>query len=100
MKVYEVTLTVAEHLVDDYEKYMLEQHIPEVLATGAFLSAEMRRAKNKYRITYYAEDRGLLGRYLVNDADRLRSDFAEHFPEGVEATRQVWDVILNLHRAV
>jgi hypothetical protein len=100
MTVYEVTVSVAAHLVADYEKYMVEQHIADVLATGYFVSAEMSRAGDKYRVRYSAETRDLVDGYLASDTERLRADFAAHFPDGVTVTREIWDVIAELRRTV
>lgn len=93
MVVYEVTVTVDEKLIADYERYMTEQHIPDVLATGYFYFAEMTRSGNRYRVSYYTKRREMLDAYLASDTERLRADFAEHFPTGVEVTREIWDVI-------
>ena len=94
--VYEVTVTVAERLVETYERYMIDQHIPDVLATGYFVSAEMSRSEEKYRVRYYAESRERVDAYLTSDTDRLRADFVAHFPNGVTVTRDVWEVIASL----
>ena len=96
MIIYEVTVSIESHLVSEYESYMVDHHIPDVLATGCFVSAEMSRADNKYRVSYYAETRDSLDRYLDSDTERLRADFAEHFPDGVTVTREIWDVITEL----
>jgi len=100
MILYEVTVTVAAHLAEDYERYMVGQHIPDVLATGYFVSAEMSRSGDKYRVSYYTETQDSLDRYLASDTERLRADFAAHFPEGVTVTREIWNVIAELRSAV
>ena len=90
---YEVTAIVRADLVDDYESYM-RRHIPEVLATGKFLSASFSRsAGGCFRARYEAADQESLDRYLAEDTARLRADFAEHFPAGVELSREVWEIV-------
>ncbi len=96
MIIYEVTVTVGADLIDAYESYMVDRHIPDVLATGCFVSAEMSQSGEKFRVSYYAETRESLDRYLASDTERLRADFAEHFPDGVAVTREIWDVITEL----
>lgn len=94
MVIYEVSGTVKRELVPDYERYMRERHIPDVLATGSFLGAALVRAgENRYRILYEVADEATLQRYLDEHAPALRADFAAHFPTGVELSREVWKVM-------
>jgi hypothetical protein len=94
MVIYEVIATVEADLTEKYEKYMREKHISELLATGYFRGAEIARADaGRYCIRYIAHDQSALDNYLSREANRLRMDFAAHFPEGVEVSREVWTVI-------
>lgn len=94
MKVtYEVTAVVPAEFVDRFEDYMRNRHISDVLATGYFESATFSRTEGKYRMKYVAPSRESLETYLSNDTMRLRDDFYAHFPEGIELSREVWDVI-------
>lgn len=94
MVIYEITVTARAELVREYEKYMRERHIPDLLATGYFRGAYFTRApENRYRIRYEAFDQAALDEYLKTDAPRLRDDFLAHFPEGVELSREVWEVL-------
>ena len=94
MVTYEVTATVRPDLVAAYERYMREAHIPDLLATGAFVAASLSRAgPGRFRIRYEAADREALDEYLATHAGRLRADFLRHFPEGVELTREEWAVL-------
>jgi hypothetical protein len=73
---------------------MRERHIPDLLETGFFGGAKLSRAdENRYRIQYEARDRKALDEYLKTEAARLRADFLAHFPEGVEVTRENWEVL-------
>jgi hypothetical protein len=94
MIIYEITATVRADLIEEYEKYMVERHIPDLLATGFFSGARIARAgENRYRIQYEAPDQNALDEYLETEATRLRADFLAHFPEGVELTRENWEVL-------
>lgn len=94
MVIYEITSDVAAELADSYERYMIDLHIPDLLATGCFRDVRFARsAPGRYRIHYLAADRETLERYLREHAPRLRDDFARHFPAGVEVTRENWDVL-------
>jgi hypothetical protein len=52
-----------------------------------------RSEAGRYRIRYKAATAEDLKRYLDNEAARLRKDFAEHFPTGVELSREEWTVV-------
>lgn len=94
MIIYEITAIVRADLIEEYEKYMLEQHIPDLLATGFFGGARIGRSgENRYRIQYEARDQKALDEYLERHAARLRADFLAHFPEGVELARENWEVL-------
>jgi len=94
MFIYEITAVVRADLVAKYEVYMREQHIPDLLETGYFRAASFTRSgKDRYRIRYEARDQTALDQYLQNEAPRLRADFLEHFPEGVDLSRDVWEVL-------
>jgi hypothetical protein len=94
MIIYEITATVRADLIEEYEKYMRETHISDLMATNYFSGARILRAgENRFRIQYEARDREALDEYLNTEAARLRADFLAHFPEGVELTRENWEVL-------
>jgi len=93
MLIYEITVTVAADLAPEYEKYMIERHIPDLLATGHFAAAFFARNGGLYRIGYHAESQQHLDAYFLEDAERLRDDFAIHFPTGVTVSRQTLEVL-------
>lgn len=91
---YEVTAVVSEPLISEYESYMVERHIPDVLSTGCFTGAGMSRGDpGTYRVSYIARDRTTLDRYITDHAPALRDHFNQHFPDGVELSRKVWETI-------
>ncbi|WP_018465608.1 DUF4286 family protein [Calidithermus timidus] len=94
MVTYEITATVRADLCAAYERYMCERHIPDLLKTGAFAGASFSRsAPGRYRVRYEAHDRAALDRYLTEHAPRLRRHVSEMFPEGVELSREEWEVL-------
>ena len=94
MITYEVTATVDASLIDAYERYMRDRHIPDVLASGCFVGASFARSEaGRYRIRYEVRDRAVLDRYVAEHAPRLRADVERHFPSGVTLGREVWDVL-------
>lgn len=94
MLIYEITATVSDELIETYEKYMSETHIPDLLATGYFKIAYFTRSiENRYRIQYHAHDQKALDDYLEKDAPSLREDFNSHFPAGIEVSRENWEIL-------
>ena len=92
--IYEITAVVEFALIEEYERYMRERHIPDLLDTGHFTGAEFARSGgNRYRIVYKARDQNALEQYLNEHADRLRADFLAHFPDGIQLNREVWTVL-------
>jgi hypothetical protein len=94
MIIYEVTAVVEARLAETYERYMRQQHIPDVLASGCFQRADLASATpGRYRMRYEASTDEDLERYLATHAARLREDVASRFPEGVVLSREVWTAI-------
>jgi hypothetical protein len=94
MITYEVTVTVAPEIIADYERFMRDRHIPDLLATGCFHAATFSRsAPSRYRVRYEAKDQPSLDRYLAEHAPRLRAHVEEVFPGGLEISREVWTVL-------
>lgn len=93
--VYEVTVVVEGDPAADFEEFMRRRHIPEVLATGYFTGASFLRSSSgtRYCTRYTAESREALDNYLESAAAALRADFLEHFPAGVQVSREVWEEI-------
>src|SRR5262245_60011554 len=91
MVTYEVTCEVDAARVGTYERFMREQHIPELLITDCFEGAELlRAAPGRYRVRYHAKSQANLDRYLSDHAPRLRAAFQAHVPDGVRLSRETW----------
>ena len=92
MIAYEVTIDVADGLIDDYLEFMRARHIPAVLATGCFAYAEFDRAsETRFRQRYLAANLADLERYLERHAPALRADYQRRFPEGTHLIREIWE---------
>jgi hypothetical protein len=91
MVTYEITAVVEADLIEDYERYMREAHIPELLETGCFRAATFTRSSpGRYRMRYEAPGQADLDRYLAEHAPRLRAEFSSRFPRGIALSREVW----------
>jgi hypothetical protein len=94
MVTYEITATVRADLIDAYERFMRERHIPDLLATGHFAAASLGRSgPGRYRIRYEAKSREALDRYIAEHAPRLRAHLQSELPEGVDVAREEWDIL-------
>jgi cyclopropane fatty-acyl-phospholipid synthase-like methyltransferase len=90
---YEVTATIAEAKAQEFERFMRERHIPDVMATGSFTSALFESSSpGRFRARYSSTVESL-EEYLAKHAPRLRADMRERFPDRVEFTREEWRVI-------
>ena len=94
MITYEITATVRADLSDEYERYMIDRHIPDLLATGSFEGASLSRsADGRFRMRYESRDREAFDHYLAEHASSLRQHVADTFPDGVELSREEWEQI-------
>ena len=94
MVTYEITATVKAELCEEYERFMRERHIPDLMRTGSFAAASFSRsAPGRYRIRYEARSKAQLEAYLAEHAPLLRRHFNETFPSGIELSREEWDVL-------
>ena len=88
---YEVTARVDDALAYDYERYMIETHIPDVVRTGCFLHAQFAQGgEGQYRAAYHAASQADVDRYLSEFAPTLRQHMTARFPTGVTLSRRVW----------
>ena len=96
MIIYEITAKVETRLIKKFERYMRNTHIPDLLRTGYFENAEMARvSEGNYRIRYLTKDRETLDKYFATDAEKLREDFIQHFPAGLEVSREVLEILAD-----
>ncbi len=88
---YEVSAEVSEALVARFVEYMTTRHMGDVVGTGCFIGASFATAgEGRFRTTYVTASKAELERYLRDHTAALRREFAEHFPEGVRLSREIW----------
>ena len=91
MVIYEVTTDVEPTGIAQYEAYMRNRHIPDVLATGCFVSATIAGSiPGRYRIRYVAKNMDILDDYLGKYSEQFQEDFADHLGSLVTVSREVW----------
>jgi 3-hydroxyisobutyrate dehydrogenase len=88
---YEETARVDDALAYDYERYLIETHIPAIVRTGCFLHAQFAQGgEGQYRAAYHAASQAQVDRYLTEFAPALRQQMTTRFPTGVTLSRRVW----------
>lgn len=94
MIIYEITAKVRLDLIKEFEGFMKDVHVQDLLDTGYFEGAEMSKVTDGiYQIQYFVKDRETLKKYLETDAEHLREDFNTQFSEGVTTSREILDII-------
>lgn len=93
MVFYEITAVVDAEIASQFEEFMSEKHISDVLATGYFSNAVLSRNGERYLIRYEADHQSRIDQYLDLKAPLLRSMFLERFPTGVQLSRDTWEVL-------
>lgn len=79
MIIYNVTINIQEDIHDQWLLWMNNEHIPEVMATGKFLSARLVRVHVDqpmegiaFAAQYTCKDKATLERYYAEDAPAMR----------------------------
>lgn len=93
MYIYNVTLSIDKSIHDEWLTW-IQNHIPEVLATGKFISAKLTQVLVEeemggvtYSVQYRAKTREDLDNYYKEDADKLRTDGMRKFADKMLAFR-------------
>jgi hypothetical protein len=93
-QIYEVTAVVEQGRHSEFERYMSDEHVPDVLATGCFAAAFFAQADdNKYVFAYHVNTPDDMQRYLDNHAAKLRDDVIRRFGDNVSTSRRMLDII-------
>ncbi|WP_298142399.1 DUF4286 family protein [Flavobacterium sp.] len=105
MIIYNVTCNVDKSIHDQWLRWMKETHIPEVLATGKFISARLVKVlveepegATTYAVLYTAQNRSDLESYYRHDAPRLRQDGLKLFGDKMLAFRTELQVVEDFYQ--
>lgn len=106
MYIYNVTINIDESVHKEWLVWM-QSHIPEVLATGRFMSAKMTQVLVEeemggvtYSVQYTAKTREDLDNYYKIDAPKLRSDGMKRFADKMVAFRTELKVVEEFYPLV
>ncbi|PKA98720.1 uncharacterized protein DUF4286 [Flavobacteriaceae bacterium MAR_2009_75] len=100
MYIYNVTTNIEEAVHEQWLQWMRKEHIPEVLATGKFLSAKLTQVIVEeemggitYSVQFTTIDKETLNKYYKEDADILRNEAQKRFPNKFVSFRTELKVI-------
>jgi|JI61114C2RNA_FD_contig_31_4761238_length_443_multi_1_in_0_out_0_1 hypothetical protein len=102
MILYNVTLNVDDDIHFEWLKWMKEVHLPEVMATGKFVSFGMYRIQNhepgdqgnNYSVQYHADTMADYEDYVKNYGPALKAKTIERYGEKVLAFRTILEKVL------
>ncbi len=101
MLLYNVTVTIDLDIYADWQRWMQNTHIPDVMATGMFLSYRMSRLighehtdSEIFTIQYLVKDMAHLMRYQQEFATDLQQQPRERYEGKYAVFRTVMEVVL------
>lgn len=95
MIIYEVNLTIDEHVFDRYYQWLLP-HVEAMLKFDGFETATVQRneaAPHQLTVYYRIKTRDNLENYLQHHAHTMRDDGLKKFPNQFSANRRIFEVI-------
>ncbi len=98
MIIYNVTVKVDLELQEEWRRWMREEHIPAVLATGRFTGYKLCRILHQeedgatYAVQYFCPDMATMQQYAAREAPRLQAEHRERFQDRYVAIRTLMEV--------
>ncbi|MFN4895531.1 MAG: DUF4286 family protein [Pseudomonadota bacterium] len=98
---YNVTVNISEHRVDEWLTWMRSEHIPQMLGTGLFLGATIVRVLafeqggKTYAVQYRCSSMQDFERYETEFAPGFRSKSEELFGDDAQAFRTILELVEN-----
>ena len=100
MIIYNVTVKIESDIQDDWLQWMRVTHIPDVLNTGYFKEAELRRVLVEhedgditYAIQYKARNMASIAEYQKSEAARLQAEHTERYKGKYVAFRTLMEEV-------
>lgn len=99
MILYNVTINIDNDVHDEWLRWMKEQHIPDVMATGLFIENKIARilaeeqGGKAYSIQYLVRDMETYERYQKEFAPKLQAEHSERYNGKFGAFRTLLHVI-------
>ena len=100
MLIYNVTVKVDWSIHDEWVKWMLNEHLPEMVNTGCFTNSKLMRLLETdekdgptYAAQYFAEKKADYDRYIKDHAAAVRKKYTEKWGDRVVAFRTLMQVV-------
>lgn len=99
MILYNVTVNIDEDVRDEWLTWMKEVHIPDLLATGMFVSCKLARilaeeaGGNAYSVQYFAPNMEKVEQYMREFAPQLQAEHDKKFNGKYVAFRTLLDIV-------
>jgi hypothetical protein len=100
MFLYNVTVKVAHPISSQWLEWIKNEHVPEVLATGCFINANILRILDiddsegpSYAIQYFAENRAAYDRYIELYANDMRQKSFNKWGDQFIAFRSIMEAV-------
>lgn len=86
MFIYTVKLKIKYALKEEFAQYLYKEHLPEVVATGCFISSslEIDTTNNGEMIARYAcNSQEIFDEYIEKHANLMRKKVIEKYPDAI-----------------
>ncbi len=100
MIIYNVTINIDNDVAEEWLKWMIDVHIPEVLNTGLFLEnhiyrliADEHSGGISYAVQYHCESMNEYEKYKQNFATEMQAVHAARYKDKFVAFRTLLEVI-------
>ncbi|MDH3323228.1 MAG: DUF4286 family protein [Flavobacteriaceae bacterium] len=105
MYIYNVTINIDPSVHEHWRQWMQEKHIPDMLATGKFIKALMSRVQVEeemggftYSVQYTTESKEILNKYYLEDAEQLRNEALQLFPNKFVTFRTELEIVHQIEK--
>ena len=100
MIIYSVTVSLDPRVEEEWKKWMVSKHIPDVMKTGMFIDKKMTKVIEgheegtiNYNIQYLCESKEKLDEYSEKHAPKLQEEHTERYKDKFIAFRTILEVI-------
>lgn len=100
MIIYNVTSNVDDSVHDQWLQWMMDKHVPAILATGKFYKIKIVKVLTDahhegttYSVQYSADSREKLEEYYKNHSPELRAEMKELFGDHVLQFRTELEIV-------
>jgi len=100
MIIYNVTVKVEAGIADAWLEWLLNEHIPEIMATECFSDYKVVRLLEvddtegpTYAIQYHADSKALYNHYIIKYGEAMRQKSYDKWGESFIAFRSVMQIV-------